>query len=80
MDGNCHVARTICELMVDIIDYPLFHNREARCDCMRLMHQTLTVAPSFHCLIDMHILIARRPLVGNGLEYGLLPQFAATIP
>ena len=80
VDGDRSLARTIYEVMVDAINFPFFHTRNTRCDHIRLMHRTLTVAPSFQHLLDMNILVALRPLVGNGLEYGLLPQFAATTP
>ena len=38
VDGNPYLARTICELMADAIDYPLFHTRAARCDHMCPIH------------------------------------------
>ena len=79
MDGDRNLAHTICEVMADAIDYPLFHNKKARCDRQRIHDRNLTVAPSFQHLVDMNIFVAQRPLVGNGLEYGLAPQFAATI-
>ena len=80
VDGDRSLTCTICELIADTIDFPLFHTRRAHCDCLRIMHRILMVAPSFQHLVDMNILVAQQPLVRNGLEYGLLPQFAATIP
>ena len=80
IEGNCHLARTICELLVDAIDYPLFHTREARCNRMCLTHRSLFVTPSLQHWLIMCIFVAQRVLVGNGLEYGLSPQFAAIIP
>ena len=80
VEGNRHLTRTICELLADTIDYPLFHTREARCTQMRLTHRSLLVTPSLQHLLTMRIFVAQCVLVGNGLEYGLSPQFAATIP
>ena len=63
--GNRQLARTICELLADGIDYPLFHTREARCRRMRLGHCALTVIPSLQHLVNLSIFIARRAPVGN---------------
>ena len=78
--GDRNLAHTICEVMADTIDYPLFHTKRARCDQLCIHDRNLTVAPSFQKLIGMNILVAQRPLVGNGLKYDLAPQFTATIP
>ena len=75
VDRGRSLAHTICELMADAFDYPLFHTRKARSDRILLIHRTLTVAPSFQHLLDIYILVARRPLVGNGLEDALSPYF-----
>ena len=80
VEGNRQLARTICEFLADGINYPLFHTREARCRRMRLGHRGLTVTPSLQHLVNLGIFIARRAPVGNGTQYGLTPQFAATIP
>ena len=80
VEGNCHLARTICELLANGIDYPLFHTHKARCRRMLLGHRALLVTPSLQHLITMHIFISRRVQVGKGMEYSLAPQFAATIP
>ena len=47
---------------------------------MLLGHPALSVTPNFQHLVNMRIFISRRAQVGNGTEYGLAPQFAATIP
>ena len=80
VEGNRQLARTICELLADGINYPLFHTREARCRRMLLGHRALSVSPSLQHLVTMGIFISRRVHVGNGTEYGLAPHFAATIP
>ena len=80
VEGNHQLARTICELLADGIDYPLFHTREARCRRMLLGHRALSVKPSLQHLVNMRIFISRRVQVGNETEYDLAPQFAATIP
>ena len=61
---------------------PLFHTKEARCARIRsdLTPRDPTIAPTFHRLVVMNILVARRRLTGNGLEYGLAAHFAAALP
>ena len=73
--GDCNLARSICEVMADAIDYPLFHTKIVHCHQLLINDQNLTFAPSFRQLVDMHILTAQQPLVGNGFEYGLATQF-----
>ena len=80
VEGNRHLARTICELLADTINYPLFHTREARCNRMCFTHRAFLVTPSLQHLVTMRIFVSQRVRIGNGFEYGLAPQFAATIP
>ena len=75
-----NLARTMCDFVADGVDYPGFHTREARCGRMRLMPRGRTVTPSLEHLVNLNIFVARRAPVGNGTQYGLTPQFAATIP
>ena len=58
----------------------MFHTKVTHCDQIRIHEQNLTVAPSFRQLVKMNILVARQPLVGNGLKYSPANQFTATIP
>ena len=47
---------------------------------MCFTHRVLLVTPSLQHLVTMRIFVSQRVRVGNGWEYGLSPQFAATIP
>ena len=80
VEGNRHLAQTIFELPANAINYPLFHTRSARCNRMCFTHCALSVTLSLQHLVTMRIFVSQRVWVGNGFEYGLAPQFAATIP
>ena len=82
MQGNRSLTRRIVEVTADALDYPLFHTKEARFARIRtnLSPRDPTIAPTFHRLVVMNILVARRRLTGNSLEYGLAAHFAATLP
>ena len=78
--GNRTLTRRICEVMADALDYPLYHTKEVHCTRICICPQDMTIASTFHRLVDMNILVARRRLTGNSLEYGLAAHFAATLP
>ena len=70
------------EIAADAIDYPQYHSKLARCGRIRrtLCSRDKTVGPAFQQLVNIGVLIARRPLTGNGYEYGLAAYFAALMP
>ena len=73
--GNCWLAHMMCEIIANVIDFSLYHSKEASC----IHEQNLTLAPTFQRLVELNVLVAHRLPCGNGLEYGLANQFIETL-
>ena len=70
------------EIAADAINFPQSHSKLTRCRRIRrsLCPRDRTVGPAFQQLVNIGVLVPRRPLTGNGYEYGLAAYFAALLP
>ena len=75
LEGNCRLTCTMCGIIVDTMDNPQYHSKEARCAQIEIHEKNLTIELSFQRFVEMNVLVTHRLPCGNGLEYGLANQF-----
>lgn len=67
---NYHVTQTICQVAININNYPQLHTKASSCVQIDISKRNHTVPPSFEELVRMHVLTQEKGAC-DAMYYGI---------